>query len=264
MNLIQTLDDELKQLHLNDFEKARYIYLRCCEIFSFDARWEFTDLFNDFDLHKQIEKRKFNIEDINDYLVICHSFSKYILKPLIDKLTNLECNLISDTNHSFVTIRSNDNTCHGQTWKLDATIGDLALVKLDLPTKGFNCGISQYDIMIDDMDIDLGFCNTLYEDYERKALGYSFTECIENVGIILKNSNAKYHYSDARSLFDMLASAYSNNNRTYLDKNYNFHRLVEIFDEFSFFDLTKHNDEYKIKRINYEEYKKLTKSLYHK
>ena len=52
MNLIKTLDDELSQMHLTDFEKARYIYLRCCEIFSFDARWYFTDLLDDEKTHE--------------------------------------------------------------------------------------------------------------------------------------------------------------------------------------------------------------------
>ena len=47
MNLIEQLSKELSTLHLNDFEKARYIYLRCCEIFSFDSRYTYASFFDD-------------------------------------------------------------------------------------------------------------------------------------------------------------------------------------------------------------------------
>ena len=36
MNLLAKLDNELKDKNLTDFEKVRYIYLRTCELFSFD------------------------------------------------------------------------------------------------------------------------------------------------------------------------------------------------------------------------------------
>ena len=265
MNLIKTLDDELNQMHLTDFEKARYIYLRCCEIFSFDARWYFTDVLDDEKTHEKILNKEFKLDDIDTSLVICHSFAKYILKPLLDELTSLDSEVCTGLAHSFVMIRSNDQTCFGQEWKLDATLGDLARVKLDLPTRGFDCGISQYDSLIDEMDIDLGFCNSNHEDYERRVIGGdTFTRCIENVGDLLKDSKARFHFSDATFLFDMLVLNYSTNNQTYFDRDYNFHRLIEIFDEFSFFDLAKSDDGYKIKRINYDEYKRLTKTLYHK
>lgn len=264
MNLIQTLDDELKQLHLNDFEKARYIYLRCCEIFSFDARWYFTDTLDDKKMYDKILNKKFNLEDIDTNLVICHSFVKHILKPLLDEFTNLDSKIVRGIAHSFITIKSNTHSCYGQEWKLDATLGDLARVKLDLPTKGFDCGISQYDVLIDEIDINLGFGNSTKEDYERRALGYTFTENIENVGSILKDSKARFHFSDATFLFDMLALAYSCDNSTFFDRNYNFHRLIEVCDEFNFFDLSKSGDEYKIKKIRYDDYSRLTRTLYHK
>ena len=259
MNLIEKLDDELSGIHLDDFEKARYIYLRCCEIFSFDYRWFFTDLFNDDKLHRKIINKEFDLENIDDELVICHSFSKYILKPLIENLTNLDCRLIKNVTHSFVEVNY-----YGQDWKLDATMGDLARVKLDLPTKGFTSGIDDYDLEVDEIDLNLGFCSRTIDDYSRESLGNSFTDSIENIGRILKNSKAKYHFSDALFLYDMLVNAYSEDNNTYADRNYNFHRLIDVYHEDSFFDLSKYDDEYCLKRIRYDEYKQLTKSLIYK
>lgn len=256
MNLIKKLDEELSQKNLNDFEKARYIYLRCCELFSFDARWFFTDVYNDIELHDKLRYKKFDIENIDDDLVICHSFSEYILKPLIDELTTLDCRLHKDENHSCVFIKRN-----GTDWKLDATLGDLARVKLDIPTTGFASGYISDDLVLDDIDLELGYCLKNIEEYERMANGNSFTDCIENIGYILRDSKAKYHYSDVLGLYDMLAAPYSIDNHTYLEDNYKFHRLIELFDEYSFFDLSKEDGEYRIKRIRPDEYKHLVKTL---
>ena len=256
MNLIAQLDSELHEMRLDDFEKARYIYLRCCEIFSFDSRWFFTDLFRDNELHEKILHKKFNVEKIDDELVICHSFCKYILKPLIEKLTNLDCKLVRNTTHSYLEIYY-----YGQYWKLDATMGDLARVKLDLPTKGFSCGLDDYDLEVSEIDLNFGYCSKTQEDYERMTVGNSFTDSIENIDYILKNSKARYHYSDALSLYDMLATAYCEDDYTYLDRDYNFHRLIDVCDEYSFFDLSKSNGEYRLRKIGYEEYKTLAKTL---
>lgn len=259
MNLIGQLDSELRGIKLDDFEKARYIYLRCCEIFSFDARWFYTDLFDDEKLHKKILNKKFNLEDIDSNLVICHSFTKYILKPLIEELTKLDCDLIRNSTHSYAKINY-----YGQDWKLDATMGDLARVKLGLPTKGFTSGLVDYDLELDDIDMNMGYCDKNQEYYERLAIGNSFTDSIENIGRILRDSSARYHYSDAIFLYDMLDSIYSEDTYTYLDKDYNFHRLIDVCDEYSFFDLSKRDGEYSIRKIRYDDYKQLTKSLRYK
>lgn len=259
MNLIKQLDDELKGIKLDDFEKVRYIYLRCCELFSFDSRWFFTDVLDDDKLHNKLLRKTFNLENISDDLVICHSFSRYILKPLIDELTSLNCKLVKGDTHSYVLI-----SYYGQDWKLDATMGDLARVKLGLPTEGFSCGLRDYDLELDDIDLNLGFSDYTKEDYERRAVGNSFSDCIENVGYILKDSKAKYHYSDAVFLFDMLAQGYSEDDYTYFDKDYNFHKLIDVYGEDSFYDLSKVCGEYKINKIRYDDYKRLAKSLRYK
>lgn len=259
MNLIQTLDDELRYVKLDDFEKARYIYLRCCEIFSFDARWFYTDVLGDTELHNKILNKTFDLENIDDELVICHSFSRYILKPLLDNLTKLNCRLVNNGSHSFVVMDS-----YGQEWRLDATLGDMARVKLNLPTKGFDCGISEYDILLDEIDLNLGYSNMTKDDYERRTNGNSFTDSIENIGYILSDSKAKYHFTDMTYLYDMLSIAYNDDPYTYFDKDYNFHRLVEVNGEYSFFDLSKVNGEYKMNKITSNEYKRLSKSLYYK
>ena len=264
MNLIQTLDDELRRLHLNDFEKARYIYLRCCEIFSFDSRWFYTDILGDDELHNEILNKKFDIKNIDSKLVICHTICPDILEKLIRELTDLDCRTIKSGGHSYVTISSPNSVCHGQEWKLDPVLGDMTRVKLDIPTRDFECGIEDYSILLQEIDLDLGYSSLSEEYYERQAEGNSFTDSIENMAYILKHSNAKYHFHDASFLFTKIlnGNSYSNNYHVYFDKDYNFHRLIEVPIEYSFFDLSKDDGEYKIKRIRADQYKKLTKTLY--
>ena len=259
MNLIEMLDDEIKQLGLSDFEKMRYIYLRCCEIFSFDSRWFFTDVFGDVQLRDELEKKKFDVEDIRDNLVICYSFSEYILKPLIDRLTNAKSRLVENGTHTYVTVNYK-----GRNWRLDGTMGDLSRVKLGLPTTDFECGDTIIDLMVRDIDLSLGYSNKTKDEYERMAAGNSFTDCIENISSILSDSKAKFNYSDTTFLYDMLSGFYWDDKHTYLDKDYNFHRLIDSYDEYTFFDIYKENHIYKIKKIRYDEYQYIKKSLRHK
>ncbi|MBR5369671.1 MAG: hypothetical protein IK137_00025 [Bacilli bacterium] len=258
MNLIQMLDDEIRQLHLTDFEKARYIYLRCCEIFSFDSRFGYTNVFDDVDLYNKILNKKFDIENVTDELVICFSFSKYILKPLIDNLTNLNCSVVARGTHAYILL---DYKC--TEWKLDATLGDFSRVKLNLPTSGFKCKHPNLMCELDDIDLSLGFKKKSVDDYMNLITGISSTEKIISIGELLSNSIVKYHYADTWFLFDEVLCGYnySNDNNTYLSKDYEFHRLIDTTDDYSFFDLSKRDGVCSIKRITRINYETLAKSL---
>lgn len=257
MNLLETIDDELRYRHLNDFEKARYIYLRCCELFSFDIRWNYADVTCDYKLKEKIRKNRFDIENIDTDLVICHNFTPDILERLIKELTTLDCKSIKRDGHSFLKMQYN-----GQTWDLDGTKGDMPRVKLSLPTTGFKGPIRDYDSMFAEMDVNLGYSNLHIGYYTRQASGNSFTDCIENAGYVIRDSKVKYHFSDVMLLYSLLMSEYVDSSHTCFDKNYNSHKLMEILSEDAFFDITKDNDEYRLKKISSDEYKKLTKTLY--
>jgi len=260
MNLVETLDRELRQVHLTDFEKARYIYRRCCEIFSFDARWDYAPFLGDKKLYNEIRNKKFDIENIDSRLVICHSFSKHIMKRLIDELTCLDCDVHLGSGHSWAYI--NGNGCFGKEWELDATLGDLARVKLNVPTRGFKCGYAEYDELIKDIDMSLGYFDISEEDYVKRMSALTYTETNENIIPIIEDSNIKYHFSDIKYFFDKIVGDYCGNHVTYFDEDYNFHELIDVGGEYSFFELSKHDDEYRMKKIRPAEYKVLTKTLY--
>ena len=77
MDVLNLIDSELKGMHLNDFEKVRYIYLRTCELFYFDVRYHFKEYISKRKLSKIIN-REIDLEDVNDFRVICHTYSEYI------------------------------------------------------------------------------------------------------------------------------------------------------------------------------------------
>ena len=259
MNLVEQLDSELSVLHLNDFEKVRYIYLRCCEIFSFDSRYWFTSVFNDVDLHNEILNKKFDIENINEELVTCFSFSRYILKPLIDELTNLNCNVIAEESHASILL-----DYMGNEWTLDAILGDLSRVKLNLQTSGFECKTKpSLTKELDGIDLSLGFTRKTEEDYRNLITGDTYTENIISIGKILDNSKAKYHYADAWLFFGEVLGGYnySNNHDTYLNREYEFHMLIDTIGDYSYFDLSKRDGVCSIKRITRLEYESFVKNL---
>lgn len=265
MNLIQTIDDELKQIHLNDFEKALFIYLKCCEIFSFDSRWFYSEALGDYELHDRILNKKFDVENIDSELVICHTICPDILEKLIHELTVLDCRTVNYMGHSNVTIDPSDE-CYGQSWKLDPVLGDMPRVKLGIHTRGFECGIDNYKTLVEEIECMLGYGKLTEGYYRQQAYSDSYTNSIENMAHILKRSTAKYHFHDASFLFTKVlnGNSYSNDYNIYFDNNYNFHRLIDVSSptEYSFFDLSKENDEYGIKRIRSDEYKKLVKELH--
>lgn len=259
MNLLETIDDELRFRHLSDFEKARYIYLRCCELFSFDIRWCYADITHDYKLKESIINKRIDIENVDSDLVICHNFNHCILERLIHEFTTLDCNSECVDDHSYLTMKHNEKT-----WKLDATTSscDMARVKLSLPTVDFS-GPSEYDnLILNEIDLNLGYSTLDTDYYYSLASDNSITDCIENVGYIIRDSKAKYHYSDVVFLYFLFLSQYCDKSYTCFDKDYNSHKLMEVASEYSFFDICKDAGEYKLKRITANEYKKLTKSLY--
>lgn len=265
MNLIEQLSKELSTLHLNDFEKALFIYLKCCDIFSFDSRWFYSEALGDYELHDKILNKKFDVENIDSKLVICHTICPDILEKLIHELTTLDCRTVKYMGHSYVNIDPSD-ACYGQSWRLDSVLGDMPRVKLGIHVRDFECGMDRYDLLVKEIEYDLGYGKLCEDYYRQQASSDTYTDCIENMALILSRSTAKYHFHDASFLFTKVlnGNSYSNDCSIYYDKNYNFHRLIDVSSptEYSFFDFSKENGEYRIKRIRSDEYKKLVKELH--
>lgn len=192
MNLIEKINNELIDKHFNEFEKQRYIYLRACQIFSFDSRWHFAEIFDDYKLLNYIATKKIDLEHINnDRLVICYNFSMYVLDKLLKELTNSDTKIHLGT-HCFLMSNINDVI-----WKLDATMGDLAAVKIGLKTEGFKTENMNYRKYLEEVDTEIGYSYVERKEYLDLINAESITERIHKIGKLLENSKSNRYYSDA-------------------------------------------------------------------
>lgn len=259
MNLLETLSDELKGKHYIEFEKTRHIYLRTCDIFSFDSRWRYAKLFNDEELLKQIHYKKFNVENIDDVLVVCHSVSKYILKTLIEELTNLEVQL-EEGPHTIITLEYGPDK-----WELDATLGDLARVKAGLKTNGFSCMKSNSERIVNEMDRAIGYSRHNANYFSNRIIGDTTTEKVLAIGKMLEESKCKYHYSDASFYYSFLSGLLNQHDLTYVGDNYDFNKLIQVKDEGTYFRICRNPEtqEYGLSQIEREEYNVLKRTLKH-
>ena len=255
MNLVEQLAYELKDKHFTEFEKVRYIYLRCCEIFSFDSKWHYTNLFNDTKLKEEIRNKEFDIYNIDSPLVVCHTVSKKILKPTIEELTNLEIDIL-EGEHTMCELNYGAHK-----WGLDPTIGDLARVKAKLRTNGFDADFRDYDKELEEVDKAVGYKRNTKEYYMDLVRGDTNTERIQSIGRMLSRNKCRYHYSDASFYYTFLAALSSQSAVTYVGDNYEFTKLIEVANEDNYFKLNRKRDIYSINQIDKEEYEELKRTL---
>ena len=87
------------------------------------------------------------------------------------------------------------------TKKLDNLCNDVYYPDSKVNTKCNNYK-SIYEQVVNYYVTDINFYNKSVDDYQKLIIGNDFTEMIMSMGIILKNSNAKYYYSDASFLIE--------------------------------------------------------------
>ena len=257
MNVIETISNELKGKHLTDLEKTRYIYIRCCELFSFDYRWFYADINGDRSLKLKIANRDIDLENVNDFSVICHTATKRVLKPLINMFTSLEAKSITTEieDHSYLIVKDNNDTV----WKLDTAYGDLAKVKLNVvPTGMFaNSKGSEY---LKEIDAGLGYNFIEEEDYSKVLTGTNLQK-IEMASKMLDESTANNYFTDANFFYKLTVRDLLDDDSMYCDDKYDFHRTSILLEGPKYFDLGKHDGKYSIKEIDMDTYNDFEKRL---
>ncbi|MBR2603641.1 MAG: hypothetical protein IKE10_01255 [Bacilli bacterium] len=263
MDLINTLDNELKEKHLSDLEKMRYIYLRFCELFHFDSKWSAADIIEDKKLEDSIFYRKIDLENIDDFSIICRSGAYEVISPLIRELTNLHTNIISLGNHFYTEVTDDYNN----RWKLDPMYGDMPRVKLGiLPTgmyyvKKRGVRLEEYDFDFRYMDPDLGYRFIKRSEYETKIMSPSQYGAAKEVGELLDTTKVNKHFTDASYFIHIFPQLMSIPFEDIVDKDLVFHRIVNIEDECIQFELTKEKGLYTFKKITPERYEEVAKRL---
>ena len=84
MNLLEMLSKEIDGKGFSDEEKARYLYIRCCQLFTYDPRYKLCHKVKNGNILKQeILNKQFNLENITDNWVVCTSHTKQIYNALL-------------------------------------------------------------------------------------------------------------------------------------------------------------------------------------
>lgn len=132
MNIIEELDLAFKETEMDDFTKIRYIYLYVCKKFSYDIRF----LFALPKLKKEIYDKKVDIENVQDFEIVCYTFAK-VIRDILEHY-GYQCKLIkednrSDTPHAYVIVKLGQRVL-----RLDpVTKHDSSRVKINIPTYDF-------------------------------------------------------------------------------------------------------------------------------
>ena len=155
MDILELLYNEIKERKLTVDETIRYIYIRTCEIFSFDYRYHNIQLFNNLTKEDLVEYKP-NIRNINNYEVVCKPYCEYILKVLLEELLNLDVSLVKIDKHYYIETLYNDLI-----YTLDATISDIAGIKFGLETLGYH-RTNQTSEDKEFIDKKIGYINDYY------------------------------------------------------------------------------------------------------
>ena len=260
MNLLEILDNELKDKHYNTLEKVRYIYLRTCEIFSYDECYYISRNLKDKELHSLIENKKFDVTDINEFQMICFSYAKYILDVLIKELTNADSKVMASPWHAYVVAQINNLE-----YTLDACIKDFSKVKMNLKTDGFYVGFSnnkKFNKELAEIDNYLGF-NLVYESElidDLKKKNETLLDVFKNINELLKISKCNRYFFDAYNFVNILKNKRVDEGM-YTDNNYRSYQLYRLLEDNIYFALDKTSGMYALRELSEEEHFKLRHTL---
>lgn len=183
MNVLELLTKEIKDKNWTLPQKHRYIYIRSCELFSFDRKYNFYfDLKNGNELLQKTKSRVIDLENIEDNCVICTSYTKIFFKIEKELLNpnQVICNPMREWNElSFKTEIEINNT--GHVWNrfhngyeninADATNqNDLSRVKMKFSTNGY-LPVAYEDCFFEKLKHDdqkISYIENEYNDYKLK------------------------------------------------------------------------------------------------
>lgn len=141
MDVLQLLDDELKDKNNWSLEeKVRYLYIRSCELFSYDARYQcdlFWKMYGKKIVGKEILFKKIDLRAVLDFKVVCSSYSEYVYNKLLEELLNVfvfvHKGKLNGQFHKMNSFKIGKDVYH-----VDATgRGDIERIKMGLKTYSF-------------------------------------------------------------------------------------------------------------------------------
>lgn len=155
MNLIEKVESAISNPDWDLYTKARYLYLKSCEYFTYDYRYYYGDI----NLTRELLNKEIDLENITDNKVICGSWANQVYIPLLE-LIGINGEIVGTyTGHQYVKF-----LIDGKEVLADACgVSDLAHVKFHNNTRGFYPNHKHYDYdQIPKIDQNIGYLDTEY------------------------------------------------------------------------------------------------------
>lgn len=234
MDVLQLLDNELKtKSNWSLEEKARYLYIRSCQLFSYDERYTYMIFKNMYDLKglkDEIVLKEIDLRNVTktDFLVVCTRYSRYVLPVLLEEFLDITCN-VSGKGHEYNTfdlglsryIADATNRC------------DLERVKMGLRTKDYydlDIGRKLSDSRVEKIDRKIEYLKDEYFDDKLERIINGF----ENEYNSRKLNEVDYLLAKVdkiKNIFDEI-----NTFRQYSDASYCVnYLLIHFYERFSYY-----------------------------
>lgn len=171
VNVLELLDKELREKGKNWTieEKVRYVYIRSCEIFTYDPRYRLYSHLRQKEKLAELSQKKLDLERVDDFRVICFSYSDYVLSRLLEELLNLNYERKRSASHAWLNC-----VIGNETIVLDATLADLSRVKIKLFTTGYHPFVENYPShdRMKQVDQKIGYIKQEYRNEEIKKRSF--------------------------------------------------------------------------------------------
>lgn len=164
MNVLELLDNELKNKRWTLEQKARFLYLRSCKLFSFDPRYKFCGtILNGQKLENELRRYTFDLENVENFEVICTSHINNVYPRLLKELLGIEADE-RGSGHKWAEFYDGTRTI-----KADPTCSDLTNVKTGLSTRGYHPLTKEYMYNSHLFEIDKKI-NYVKEEYQNEYI----------------------------------------------------------------------------------------------
>lgn len=164
LNVLAQLDKELQDRKNYTLEqKERYIYVRTCQIFSYDSRAHYCNLLGSKGtlLQQELLQKSINLENVTDFKITCKNYAYDIYREALYQLLGVK-SVVKGDGHYWTEFKNRDGTI-----KADATMGDLTRVKMKCNTKGYRIiskGKTDYP-NLKQIDQNINYIDEDYTDY---------------------------------------------------------------------------------------------------
>ena len=163
MDVLNTLNKEIDRSDWKLKDKVRHLYIRSCELFSYDPRYKFIPLFDYWSqLEHILREKQIDLTNVKDNLVVCKSHAQLVYSKLLKELLNISSENVLG-NHVYTVF--NDGVYHLKAAATEKS--DIARVKMGLYTCGYHplTQTRNYNQYLQEIDKKIHYIDQKYENF---------------------------------------------------------------------------------------------------